>query len=299
MVTGPTTETNIRMRELLDDYRNAVDTAEAVELANELAGHSIEQPDALAAMIEIWDVAGHRPDVHRRAAKRIKDNLVKANARLIRVVAKSVLGVASKNPENLTEAMQEGAMGVMRAVDAFDPSRGLWSVCARHWIRYYVQTCVHRQSDFPRQRYQRMPTEVVRQANAIRAKHGREPVPGEMSWKGEPVTPGQWRDWTERAHVSSYERRNHYGDDELDPGNEEFIVDPDTSPDQLLAGQDFTERMRTCIGKMSPRNREILTALFIDGDPPTEVIERFRMPKQRLHELRLILAGRLRKVLGA
>ncbi len=287
----------VDMRELLDGYRDAVDKAEAVELANMLILHTpLGEPWPEVAAI--WEAAGRDPAVHRRAAKRFKDRLVVANRGLIRIVAKSVLGVASKNAENLAEAEQEGAMGVMRAVDAFDPDRGLWSICARHWIRYYVQTCAHRQTDFPRQRHQRMPPEVAKQANIIRARLGREPLHAELTCKGVTVTPEQWRAWTERAQVSSFEVRHSY--DEGDHvGPEEFIADEKESAELVLANADFNERLAACIDEMSPRNRAILTAMFIEGESIPEIVERFNIHKRRVHEMRQILSDRLKEVLAS
>ncbi len=292
----------VDMRELLDGYRAAVEKAEAVELANMLSA----DPEACtfgtgsAFICQIWDQAGKDPAVHRRAAKRFKDQLVVANRGLIRIVAKSVLGVASKNAENLAEAEQEGAMGVMRAVDAFDPERGLWSICARHWIRYYVQTCAHRQTDFPRQRHQRMPPEVAKQANIIRARLGREPLHAELTCKGVAVTPEQWRAWTERAQVGSFQSHTSYHDREANELNvEDCFADERESPDLVLANADFGDRLKKAIDKMSPRNRAILSALFVEGASSEEVEERFHIQKRRIQQIKLILTDRLREVLAS
>ncbi len=305
-----------KMRSLLASYRHAVDSAAAVHVANGLADiindYALtacrEQPgqrrewsfdEALAFIDMIRQQAGRDPRVHERAAKRIKDELVVANRGLIRIVAKNVLGLAAKNPENLVEAEQEGAMGVMRAVDAFDPARGLWSICARHWIRYYVQTCAHRQCDFPRQRHQRMPPEVAKQANTIRARLGREPLHAELVCKGAPVTLEQWRGWTERAQMYSFEmsepsqNADHAGNQ--DRGN--LIADEKTSPELAIATADFSKRLKACIAEMSPRNRAIMNALFVEGETILEVVERFGIAKQRVHEIKHLLADRLKLVL--
>lgn len=313
MSNAPINNKGDKMRTLLDGYRQAVDATETVRIANGLAEvlepfNRDEFAEAWKHIATIWELAGTNPKVHERRAKVLKDELVLANRGLIRLVAKSVLGVSAKNAENLAEAEQEGAMGVMRAVDAFDPSRGLWSICARHWIRYYVQTCAHHQTDFPRQRHQRMPPEVVRQANAIRAKLGREPLPSELTCKGATVTAEQWRAWTERAQMYSFDRANNAQDhsanfgaagDHSGSGSSDFIADEKTMPDLVMSNADFDQRMRDCIDAMSPRNRLVLTALFIDGKSTAEVSAEFDISMRRLQEIKVILAERLKKVLAS
>lgn len=299
---------------LLKEYRCAIDAAEGVEIANGLraafqacvdAGEMTEA-DYLCAcaqgLDEIRELAGTDAKRHLRQAKIAKDKLVLANRGLVRIVAKSVLGAAAQNPDNLEEAEQEGAMGVMRAVEVFDETRGLWSVCARAWIRYYVQTCQHHQRDFPVQRNQRMPPEVVDQVKKFRALRGREPEPRELTFKDKPVTQEQWQAWTERAQVSSFEatntHRNYHESDSLDArGSVDFIADERTNPDLLIANANLSEKLQATLNEMSPRHADIARAIFVDGDSIPEVVSRFQISDRRIHEIKRMLADRLRKVL--
>lgn len=290
-------------------YREAADAIVAIKDAKELHGialqgvlagelsHTPVEVDDLMNMVE--DTYGSDAKVWERKAKRAKDKLVTLNRGLIKAVAKSVLGASSRNPDNLLEAEQEGAMGVMRAVDAYDPARGIWSVCARHWIRYFVQTCQHRQTDFPRQRYQKMPPEVVRQANGIRTKHGREPVWTEISHKGLPVTQEQWEDWNTRTYVGSFDATSSGGEEhgEGGLGHADLIADPSTSPELAVADAALRERIEEAMRKMSPRNADITRAIYIDGDDIEEVMARFRIQESRVFEIKKMLADRLRRML--
>jgi RNA polymerase sigma factor (sigma-70 family) len=87
-----------------------------------------------------------------------RTKLMRANIRLVVSISKKWLsrssitkkeGPSYMNPYNggwdvpsLDEVIQEGVLGLARAVDKFDPSRGLrFSTYSTHWITSYVRQC--------------------------------------------------------------------------------------------------------------------------------------------------------------
>lgn len=294
------------MQDKLAEYRRVRDAAEAVAIAQDLAevldeGRRTGELTAevvssvLHILSEIWTLAGSSdPGKLRRRAKVLRDQLVMANQGLVRQQAQKTLG--QKAGPDLDEAIQEGMMGLMHAIEVFDPERGPWPACAVLWIRYYVQTCMHRQKDFPRQRHQRMPPEVVRQANKIRALHGREPQPDELVSKGEPVTETQWRNWNTRMPICSADvlRRSESGEEP-----EETLADPTTDPATALESQGIQERLDILLTEMSPRNQEILRQVYTEGRSFRDVANEFGLAASNVHKIKRHLTDRLRKALGS
>ena len=112
-----------------------------------------------------------------RAGARARDVLMRRNAKLAMSIAKRwALSRYEGDPgrafegswdrPSLDEALQEGALGLARAVDGYDPERGLrFSTYATHWIQSHVRTC-----------FQRAATGCLRvpgQLHDLRAKHAR------------------------------------------------------------------------------------------------------------------------------
>lgn len=293
--------------EAVKEYRAAQDAAAGVRLANELwsvvndalqAGE-IDTFQAGTAALELGDVfaaAGeHDADKLERKAKRLRDRMVQANMPLVWKVAKRTLGSRSHNAANLEEAVQEGAIGLMRAVDEFDPSRGSFSTCAAYWIRHHVQNCMHHQVDFAKQRSACMPPTVVREVTKFRARYGREPEPQEIEYKGQKCTRDQWARWTDQAIAVSVHEEEASDTGE---GRAE-LSDPNTSPELQFSGAVLHERFETAMAAMSPRNRAIARALFVDGRTLQDVADEFGITNQRVAQLKPEFQAVLRKVLAA
>ena len=291
-------------------YRSALDRAEGVRLANGLREtltlHGAELPgdvvNEVASMLEeIRLSAGEDPRPHERQAKRLRDECMMKNDGLVWRIAKRTLGARGANPANLEEAVQEGRIGLMRAIDVFDDTRGSsFSTCAAYWIRHHVQNCMHVQVDFAKQRSACMPRDVVRQVAKYRATHGREPEHHELTHKGRPVTSDEWTKWTDAAFTMSLEDFANDGDDSERRawGDSEIAADPATSPDALLASANLSEKLEGVMSGMSPRNRDITRALFIDGEQLIDVAAKFGVVPSRVHQIKTDLEKRLRKVLS-
>lgn len=300
--------------EAIREYRASRDAAEGVAIANGLRdvvkGAHVRGEITSEAACEAWGyldeierLAGTDPKVHERKAVRQRDALMKKNDGLVWRKAKQLLGARRNNPANLEEAIQEGRIGLMRAIEVFDESRGSsFSTCAMVWIRHHVQNCMHSQVDFAKQRSACMPAGVVRQVTKFRHLYGREPEPHEVEHKGKPCTQEQWDRWLDSAHTISVEDMLTRADDdtgEKGRGSSDIIADESTNPELVLAGVHLQNVFEAEMAAISPRNREITKAIFVDGRTLQDVANEYNVAWSRIHEIKSRLEKRIRKVIAA
>ncbi len=304
--------------EAIAEYRASVDAAEAVTCAlglkeivdgaHVLGDLSSEGAcEAWGYLDEIFALAGKDPKVHERRASRQMNALVRKNEPLVVKVARRTLGARAGVAANLEEAVQEGCIGLVHAIKCFDVSKGKFSTWAAFQIRHHVQTCAHKQVDFAKQRSAMMPPRVAKAMNKFRLLNGREPRSEELVYEtadGETrrVSPEEWARWHDVTYTTSIEEFTH---PKAGPAGREGdghipeIADPRLSPEGQIANMNLQEKLAETMADMSPRNRELTKALFIEGRPFPEVGEAMGLSPQRVHQLKGVLEKRLRKVLAA
>ncbi len=298
------------------EYRAASDAAEAVTCALGLddlvKGAHVRGELASEAANEVWGyleeifaIAGKDPRPHARKASRLMNALVADNEPLVKKVARRTLGSRAKIPANLEEAVQEGSMGLVRAIEGFDVSRGKFSTWAAFQIRDFVQRAMTKQTDFAKQRSACMPPKVAKAVNKFRLLNGREPQPEEIVYEAgardatpvtKTVTREEWTRWLDATHVVSV--------DDMAPGADgrvsgELLADEKQSPESQVASFDLREKLAEELASMSPRNREITRAIFIEGRAYQDLADAFGLSTHRIQQLKGVLEKRLREVLAA
>ena len=221
-----------------------------------------------------------------REGDRSRDHLIKANTRLVVSIAKKYMGQGVP----FSDLIQEGNLGLMKAVEKFDYRRGYkFSTYATWWIRQAITRALADQG-----RTIRVP---VHMSDRIRKLHqvsrqleqvwGRKPTPEELAENME-LEPSKVR-WMLRVsrHPVSLERPvGEEEDSEL--GN--FIEDEDApTPPDAAYHRLLQEKLEDVLSTLTPREARILRLRFglQNGRSYTleEVGKKFGLTRERIRQI--------------
>lgn len=267
-----------------------IDLAKRIERGRR-AQVRLEQPD-VSGKSERWRRHLRRLSLDGQMAR---EHLGRANTRLVVSIAKRYMGQGLPFPD----LIQEGNVGLMRAVDKYDYSRGnRFSTYATWWIRQAITRALAQKT-----RTIRIPlhmTERIRQmyrtAQNLEQSLGRRPTTEEVADAMDLAADTVRAMMDASQHAIALERPvGDEGDSEFG----DFIEDQDTpSPVDSATQHLLEETIEEVLAELTPRQSHILRLRFGlgGGEPHTleEIANKFGLSRERIRQLEKEALRRLR-----
>jgi RNA polymerase primary sigma factor len=234
----------------------------------------------------------------KRGDKRAREQMIKANLRLVVKIARDYEGLGLP----LLDLISEGNIGLMKAVERFDPAKGgKLSTYGAWWIKQSIKRALANQS-----KTIRLPVHLVdrisrmrRIAMKLHEVLGREPTDEEL---GEELGMTASRvSQLRTAAIRPASLDAPIGDDESNSFAEVVQDENAETPYQQLEDKTVTAMLQEMVTQLDPREATILRYRFgLDGGTEKtleEVGQKFGVTRERVRQIQNIALNKLRKMI--
>jgi RNA polymerase primary sigma factor len=254
----------------------------------------LETEEALVSGEEIKEAVKHL-DVAEEKVKRGKAELVEANLRLVVSIAKKY----TNRGLQFLDLIQEGNIGLMKAVDKFEYKRGYkFSTYATWWIRQAITRAIADQARTIRIPVHMIETinKLIRTSRHLVQKLGREPTPEEIAERMDlPLDKVRKILKIAREPISletpiGEEEDSHLGD---------FIEDKKAiSPLEAAIRYDLQRQINSALETLTPREEKVLRKRFGIGEATDHTLEEvgqdFEVTRERIRQIEAKALRKLR-----
>jgi len=240
-------------------------------------------------------------------ARRVRQGDFAARQKMIECNLRLVVSIAKRytNPSHgvaLLDLIEEGNMGMMHALDKFDPERGFrFSTYATWWIRQNIERAIMNQS-----RTIRLPVHVIKDLNIVlrafrhlEAHLGKEPKAEDVAHLlGRPVAEVRWMLSLNGGTISLDAPLD------IDPllSIGDGVVDDHTpTPDLMLEQSEMQQQVHAWLNRLSDRQRCVIEQRFGLNGYETQTLEQLaeglELTRERVRQIQLEALQILRRML--
>lgn len=234
----------------------------------------------------------------KRGDKEAREAMIKANLRLVVKIAREYEGLGLP----LLDLISEGNIGLMKAVERFDPTKGgKLSTYGAFWIKQCIKRALANQS-----KTIRIPVHMVGKIARMRVVSmrlhemlGREPTDEELAeaMAMKPSNVASMR----MVSINPSSLDAPVGDSDSNQLGELIADEKAVNPYDKLDSKTVQRTLREMVGNLNDREVDILRARFgLDGGPRQnleQVGQRLGITRERVRQLQNIALGKLRRML--